>query len=87
MRATTPVWAQFESVGRPEHRLKICGTVREVTMRFAQWLLDVPMGSKIRVIIARDESELVDRRSAASEDMLNDLESIMAEQECEDGHS
>jgi hypothetical protein len=88
MRQSTQSYYKLESVGRPEHSTSGSGTIREVTLAIAQWLLVVPMGHKIRITIARDEADLMDRRSAANSDLMQELESLLpAEGEESDGHS
>lgn len=85
MRLSTQVYFKLESVGRPEHSTSGNGTIREVSLAIAQWLLAVPMGHKIRITIARDEADLHDRRSAANQDMMHELESMLGEKAaCDD---
>lgn len=86
MRGSTEIYYLFESVGRPDHKQSGHKTLSLTIKLLATWLLAVPMGSKIRVILARDETELRDRRSAANADMMDELESLL-EGEGEDGHS
>ena len=80
MRPETPVWLLCESIGRPENTLKMKASVRECIIASSQWLMGVYMGAKIRITFARSEAELRDRRSAASEELTNELESILAAQ-------
>jgi hypothetical protein len=91
MRSSTTVHWSLESVGRPEHSTSGKGTIREVTLAIAAWLLVVPMGHKIRIIIARDEADLKDRRSAAKLELMDELESLLGgtpeNEESTDGHS
>lgn len=78
MKPETKVWLKCESIGRPSDTLITLCTVREAIKVQANWLLGVYMGSKIRVLIARTEAELSDdRRSAANQDVMQDLESIL----------
>jgi hypothetical protein len=79
MRPETNVHALFESVGKPDVTKQIQASVRETVLQIATWLTAVPMGSKIRITLARDESELRSKREAGNSDMLRDLESILAE--------
>jgi hypothetical protein len=89
MKPYTRIWLQCESVGRPETAIRKQVTVREATLEIATWLLDVYMGSKIRITIGRNETDLSsDRRSADVADILGDLESLIpASEEESDGHS
>lgn len=78
MKPETKVWMRCESIGRPADTLVVNDSAREAMKALATWLMSVYMGSKIRVIIARTEAELGDdRRSAAQNDVMQDLESIL----------
>jgi hypothetical protein len=78
MKPDTKIWLRCESVGRPESTITEQLVVRDAIKRIAAWLLQVYMGQKIRIAIAREESELAsNRRSAANQDILDDLESIL----------
>lgn len=79
MRAETHVHALFESVGKPDVTKQTQGSVRETVLQIAAWLTAVPMGSKIRITLARDETELRSKREAGNSDMLRDLESLLAD--------
>ena len=83
MRPETKVHFLFESVGRPDNTFTGEDTVKGIVLRLASWLTAVPMGHKIRVTLARNSSELRDRRSAANSELFQELESIMQAQECE----
>lgn len=90
MRQSTLVAARLESVGRPEHTKTFVDIrIDELIREFARWMLAVHMGHKIRVTIARDQTELGDRRSAIQTDLMGELDSLLAkqEEESEDGHS
>lgn len=87
MRGSTEIHYRLESVGKPEHTFQGQDSVANTIKKIAQWLLAVPMGSKIRVVLARDESELKDRRSAANQDMMDELNQMIDGQEQADGHS
>jgi hypothetical protein len=78
MKPDTKIWLRCESVGRPEATITKQLTVREAIKEIAAWLLAIYMGQKIRIAIAREESGLAtDRRSAANQDIMDDLESIL----------
>lgn len=89
MKPETKVWLKCESIGRPADTLVMQCSVREAMKVQAQWILGVYMGSKIRISIARTEAELGDdRRSAATNDVMADLESILgSDTEESDGRS
>jgi uncharacterized protein YegP (UPF0339 family) len=89
MKPETKVWLKCESIGRPADTLVTNCTAREAMKALAQWILTTYMGSKIRIIMARSEAELADdRRSAAHNDVMADLESILGpEAEESDGRS
>lgn len=79
MKPETIVWLRCESVGRPDSNLTLNCTTREAILTIGQWLMGIYMGQKIRITLARSEEELaIDRRSAATQDMMNELESILA---------
>lgn len=88
MKPETNVHYRLESVGRPKHTFTGEDTIKGVIIRIAHWLTAVPMGSKIRIVLARDASELMDRRSAGSTDLMGELESLLGsheQQETDDG--
>jgi hypothetical protein len=92
MRGSTKICFQFESVGRPEHTLEGRDQpLNECIRQLASWLLAVPMGHKIRVLIGRDMADLKDRRSAAKLELMDELESLLGgtpeNEESTDGHS
>lgn len=89
MKPETKVWLKCESIGRPADTLVMQCSVREAMKVQANWILGVYMGSKIRISMARTEAELADdRRTAAQNDVMADLESILgAEPEESDGRS
>lgn len=78
MRANTIVWAKFESVGKPNQTTTHNGDIRYIATQFAAWLLSTPMGHKMRITLARTEGELNDRRSADKLELMEELESILA---------
>lgn len=78
MRKTTRVWAKFNSVGYPDSGEIHNGDVAEIVRKLALWMLNVKMGSRLDIIIARSESELVTGTPKASDEMISMLESIMA---------
>lgn len=88
MRANTLVCIRLESVGRPDHTIEHQMIRVDVAIRsIAGWLLETSMGHKIRIVIARSAEELADRRSAAKGELMDELESLLAGQEDDSGHS
>lgn len=82
MRPNTTVCVKLESVGRPEHTIEHQLIRVDVAIRsIAQWLLEVPMGHKIRITMGRDIADLADRRSAANGELMSELESLLATKE------
>lgn len=82
MKPATTLWLKAESKGRPEFTLTSHGTVRDLTMELAKWILRVHMGSHIRVTMARTEVELTAHSSGStisevSGDMLADLAAML----------
>jgi hypothetical protein len=78
MKPETKVWLKCESIGRPADTFVMQCSAREAVKVLASWLMGVYMGSKIRILMARTEAELCDdRRSAANQDVMRDLESIL----------
>lgn len=81
MRKTTEVWAKFESIGKPESKKIVQGTILEVLKTQAEWLLGVYMGTHIDIRIARSEADLYRGRKGESQNDLlqNDLDAMFNE--------
>lgn len=88
MKPTTEICAKFESVGKPEHTIQIDNQpMREIVMAFGRWISDSYMGSHMRITVARTPAELERACNATrggkevnTDDMLRDLESMMAQE-------
>jgi hypothetical protein len=85
MRMTTRLWLKMESKGQPKHAKVVHGTVRELILEMANWLADVYMGSYIAIRIARTEADLETMRASDQQDMMGELESLIAQNELFDG--
>jgi hypothetical protein len=85
MRMTTRLWLKMESKGQPKHTKVVHGTVRELILEMANWLADVYMGSYIAIRIARTEADLETMRASDQQDMMGELESLIAQNELFDG--
>jgi len=79
MRPETKIWLLCESTGKPSETIERQETAREAILTIAQWLMGVYMGGKIRIILARTQDELRDRRSAANQELMGTLESLLGE--------
>lgn len=82
MRHSTVVHARMESKGRPDVTRDHIGTTQKLVLEFAQWILEVPMGSHIVLTIARTQEDLdiktgrvkpKEKQANAFDDMLGDL--------------
>jgi hypothetical protein len=85
MRMTTRIWLKMESKGQPKSRKVVHGTVRELILEIANWLGDVYMGSYISIRIARTEADLESAKTTDQQDMMNELESLIDQNELFDG--
>jgi len=63
MKPTTKVWYLCESVGKPEHNLKGEAEVRIAAVTIGRWLFESYMGDYIRITLARNEAELIQKSS------------------------
>lgn len=87
MRESTEVWVQLESKGRPQFNTTEQLTIRKAILLIAQWLLKTHMGHRIEIRLARRLEDLKPQHIRDDTDMMNELESMLGEQEESDGHS
>lgn len=90
MKPTTDIWGKFESKGKPDKTQIVNGTVREVLMAHAKWLLDVYMGTHIQITYARTREELVlhsarTKSDTPDSDMMAELAAMMDQDQLFEG--